>query len=161
MKRLLIALLLSLPVFVAAPASAQSEDEAAVRAVITRLFDGMRAGDGSVLGEVFAPGARLQTAAIRRDGTPALMSMAVDSFAAMVSQPRDFVLDERIDAWDVRIDGPLAVVTVDYSFYAGPRFSHCGIDAFQLFKSAEGWKIFQLTDTRRTTGCPPQTESRP
>lgn len=161
MKRLLIALLLSLPVFVAAPASAQSEDEAAVRAVITRLFDGMRAGDGSVLSQVFAPGARLQTAAVRRDGTPALMSMAVDSFAAMVSQPRDFVLDERIDAWDVRIDGPLAVVTVDYSFYAGPRFSHCGIDAFQLFKSAEGWKIFQLTDTRRTTGCPPQTESRP
>lgn len=161
MKRLLIALLLSLPVFVAAPASAQSEDEAAVRAVITRLFDGMRAGDGSVFSQVFAPGARLQTAAVRRDGTPALTSMAVDSFAAMVSQPRDFVLDERIDAWDVRIDGPLAVVTVDYSFYAGPRFSHCGIDAFQLFKSAEGWKIFQLTDTRRTTGCPPQTESRP
>lgn len=161
MKRLLIALLLSLPVFVAAPATAQSEDEAAVRAVVTRLFDAMRAGDGSVFDQVFTPDARLQTAAVRRDGTPALGSMPVDSFAAMVSQPRDFVLDERIDAWDVRIDGPLAVVTVDYSFYAGSRFSHCGIDAFQLFKSAEGWKIFQLTDTRRTTGCPPQTESRP
>lgn len=161
MKRLLIAILLSLPVFVAAPATAQSEDEAAVRAVVTRLFDGMRAGDGSVFAQVFTPDARLQTAAVRRDGTPMLGSMAVDSFAAMVSQPRDIVLDERIDAWDVRIDGPLAIVTVDYSFYAGPRFSHCGIDAFQLFKSAEGWKIFQLTDTRRTTGCPPQTESRP
>ncbi|HEX6038688.1 nuclear transport factor 2 family protein [Longimicrobium sp.] len=161
MKRLLIAILLSLPIFVAAPATAQSEDEAAVRAVVTRLFDGMRAGDGSVFAQVFTPDARLQTAAVRRDGTPVLGSMAVDSFAAMVSQPRDFVLDERIDAWDVRMDGPLAVVTVDYSFYAGPRFSHCGIDAFQLFKSAEGWKIFQLTDTRRTTGCPPQTESRP
>lgn len=161
MKRLLTAALLSLPLLVAAPAMAQSDDEAAVRAVVTRLFDGMRAGDGSVLAQVFTPDARLQTAALRRDGTPTLGSMAVDSFAAMVSQPRDFVLDERIDAWDVRIDGPLAVVTVDYSFYAGPRFSHCGIDAFQLFKSAEGWKIFQLTDTRRTTGCPPQTESRP
>lgn len=162
MKRILIAALLALPVLAPAPAAAQQgEDEAAVRAVITRLFDGMRAGDGSVFREVFTPDARLQTAAVRRDGTPALMSMPVDSFAAMVSQPRDFVLDERIDAWDVRIDGPLAVVTVDYSFYAGPRFSHCGIDAFQLFKAAGGWKIFQLTDTRRTTGCPPQNESRP
>ena len=163
MKRFLIALLLSLPVFTAAPASAQSEDEAAVRAVITRLFDGMRAGDGSVVREVFTADARLQTAAVRRDGTPMLRSEPVDSFAAIVSQPRDFVLDERIDAWDVRIDGPLAIVTVDYSFYAGERFSHCGVDAFQLFRSAEGWKIFQLTDTRRTTGCPPQTqtESRP
>lgn len=161
MKRFLIALLLSLPVFAPAPATAQAEDEAAVRAVVTRLFDGMRAGNGAVFAEVFTPDARLQTAAVRRDGTPVLGSMPVDSFAAMVSQPRDFVLDERIDAWDVRIDGPLAVVTVDYSFYAGERFSHCGIDAFQLFKSADGWKIFQLTDTRRTTGCPAPNESRP
>jgi hypothetical protein len=161
MKRILIALLLSLPIFAASPATAQSEDEAAVRAVVVLLFDGMRAGDGSVFRQVFTADARLQTAAVRRDGTTALTSMVVDSFAAMVSQPRDFVLDERIDAWDVRVDGPLAVVTVDYSFYAGTRFSHCGIDAFQLFKAADGWKIFQLTDTRRTTGCPPQTESRP
>lgn len=161
MKRLLTAVLLCLPFIAPAPAAAQAEDEAAVRAVVTRLFDGMRAGNGAVFAEVFTPDARLQTAALRRDGTPVLGSMQVDSFAAMVSQPRDFVLDERITAWDVRIDGPLAVVTVDYSFYAGERFSHCGIDAFQMFKSADGWKIFQLTDTRRTTGCPAPNESRP
>lgn len=161
MKRILTALLLALAVFAPAPAAAQAEDEAAVRAVVTRLFDGMRAGDGSVFRELFTSDARLQTAALRRDGTRALMSMPVDSFAAMVSQPRDIVLDERIDAWDVRVDGPLAVVTVDYSFYAGTRFSHCGIDAFQLFHAPDGWKIFQLTDTRRTTGCPAPNESRP
>jgi uncharacterized protein (TIGR02246 family) len=161
MKRILIAVLLCLPFAVPAPAAAQAEEEAAVRAVVTRLFDGMRAGNGAVFAEVFTPDARLQTATMRRDGTPVLGSMAVDSFAAMVSEPRDFVLDERITAWDVRIDGPLAVVTVDYSFYAGERFSHCGIDAIQMFKSADGWKIFQLTDTRRTTGCPAPNESRP
>jgi hypothetical protein len=163
MKRFLIALLLSLPIFAAAPAAAQGEDEAAVRAVVTRLFDGMRAGDGSGFREIFTADARLQTAVTRRDGTTMLMTEPVDSFAAIVSRPHDVVYDERIDTWHVRIDGPLAVVTVDYSFYAGESFSHCGIDAFQLFKSAEGWKIFQLTDTRRTTGCPSQTqtESRP
>jgi uncharacterized protein (TIGR02246 family) len=160
MKRILFLLLLAMTFIAAAPAAAQSDDEAAVRAVVTRLFDGMRAGNGAVFAEVFTPDARLQTAAVRRDGTTMLGSMPVDSFAAMVSQPRDFVLDERITAWDVRIDGPLAVVTVDYSFYAGERFSHCGIDAIQLFKSADGWKIFQLTDTRRTTGCPAPNESR-
>lgn len=161
MKRIFIALLLSLPFAAPAPLRAQEDEEAAVRAVVTRLFDGMRAGDGSAVRDAFTADARLQTAAIRRDGTPALGSMAVDSFAAMVSQPRDFILDERIDAWDVRIDGPLAVVTVDYSFYAGERFSHCGIDAIQMFRSADGWKIFQLTDTRRTTGCPAPNESTP
>lgn len=161
MKRILTALLLALPLIAPAPARAQADEEAAVRAVVTRLFDGMRAGDGAAFAELFTPDARLQTAGVRRDGTPELGSMQVDSFAALVSQPRDFVLDERITAWQVRVDGPLAVVTADYSFYAGERFSHCGIDAFQLFKGADGWKIFQLTDTRRTTGCPAPNESRP
>jgi hypothetical protein len=161
MTRIPFLLLLAMTLVAAAPASAQQDDEAAVRAVITRLFDGMRAGNGAVFAEVFTPDARLQTAGVGRDGAPVLGSMPLDAFAAMVSQPRDFVLDERITAWDVRIDGPLAVVTVDYSFYAGERFSHCGIDAFQLFKAADGWKIFQLTDTRRTTGCPAPNESRP
>ncbi|HVH12263.1 MAG TPA: nuclear transport factor 2 family protein [Longimicrobium sp.] len=161
MKRILTAVLFALPLLAASPAAAQADDEAAVRAVIVRLFDAMRAGDGAVFREVFTADARLQTAGVRRDGTAVLGSMQVDSFAAMVAQPRDFVLDERIDAWHVRIDGPLAVVTVDYSLYLSERFSHCGIDAFQLFKSAEGWKIFQLTDTRRTTGCPAPNESRP
>ena len=86
--------------------------------------------------------------------------MPVDSSRPWCRKPRDFVTDERIDAWACGSTAA-AVVTVDYSFYAGERFSHCGIDAFQLFKSADGWKIFQLTDTRRTTGCPAPNESRP
>ena len=156
MKRTALAVLLLLAALAPAPARAQAGEEAAVRAVVVRLFDAMRAGDGSVFAALFTEDARLQTAAVRRDGSVILDSTPVDTFAAFVSQPHDFVADERIDAWHVRIDGPLAVVTVDYSFYMGERFSHCGIDAFQLFKSAEGWKIFQLTDTRRRTGCPGQ-----
>ena len=35
----------------------------------------------------------------------------------------------------------------------GKRFSHCGVDAFQLVKTAAGWKIFQLSDTRRKEKC--------
>ncbi|TAK42505.1 MAG: hypothetical protein EPO28_07185 [Saprospiraceae bacterium] len=32
--------------------------------------------------------------------------------------------------------------------------SHCGVNAIQLFKSAEGgWKIIHITDTRRREGC--------
>ena len=54
---------------------------------------------------------------------------------------------------NVHIDGPLATVWVDYWFFAGPRFSHCGVDAFQLVKGAGRWRIFSIVDTRRTAGC--------
>lgn len=135
--------------------------EDSVRAVVVQLFDGMRARDSAAVRRSFMPGARLQTAVVRQDGTPVLRQDTVDSFVRAVGAPSDVTWDEQLDAWHVRIDGPLAVVTVDYTFFAGPRLSHCGIDAFQLFRGPEGWKIFQLTDTRRRTGCRAEIGSAP
>ena len=37
---------------------------------------------------------------------------------------------------------------------AGEQFSHCGVDAFQLAKYQEGWKVVTLADTRQREGCP-------
>ena len=44
-------------------------------------------------------------------------------------------------------------VWAKYAFYAGEQLSHCGVDAFQLVKGAEGGKIFHIADTRRREGC--------
>jgi hypothetical protein len=41
----------------------------------------------------------------------------------------------------------------EYAFYVGERLSHCGVDAFQLFKGPDGWRIFEIADTRRSEGC--------
>jgi len=54
---------------------------------------------------------------------------------------------------EVRIDAKVATVWAWYDFLAGEKWSHCGIDAFQLAKLADGWKITQLVDTRYQTGC--------
>jgi hypothetical protein len=53
----------------------------------------------------------------------------------------------------VQIDGDFAQVWCDYAFYTDNTFSHCGIDAFQLHKGKDGWKIFHLADTRRKDNC--------
>jgi hypothetical protein len=156
MKRTLAALLLLGAAVPAQPLRAQDGDDAAVRAAVTALFDAMRAGDADGVRAAFTPEARRQTAAVGRDGEVALRTEQIESFATAVGTPRDEVWDERIDAWEVRLDGPLAVVTTDYSFYVGATFSHCGINAFQLLRTGERWKIFQITDTRRRTGCPGQ-----
>ncbi|HEX6373834.1 MAG TPA: nuclear transport factor 2 family protein [Longimicrobium sp.] len=140
---------------------AQATAEDSVRAVVVRLFDGMRTRDSAAVRAAFAPGARLQSALVRQDGTPVLREDSLDAFVRAVGEPGDVVWDEQLDAVQVRIDGPLAVVTADYTFFAGPRLSHCGIDAFQLFRGPEGWKIFQLTDTRRRTGCRAEIGSSP
>ena len=151
--KLILAGVLALAALAPMPLRAQPAAEDSVRAVVVQLFDGMRARDSAAVRRSFIPGARLQTAVVRQDGVPVLREDTVDSFVRAVGEPSDVTWDEQLDAWHVRIDGPLAVVTVDYTFFAGPRLSHCGIDAFQLFRGPEGWKIFQLTDTRRRTGC--------
>lgn len=141
----------ALVLLAAAPSWAQS-DEAAVLEVVQRLFDGMRAADSTMIRSTFHPEARLVSAG-ERDGAPALQSLPIDRFVEIAGSPHDEIWDERFWDAEVRIDGRLATVWTDYAFFRGSEFSHCGVDAFQLFRGADGWKIFQLADTRRREGC--------
>ncbi|RYZ94279.1 MAG: hypothetical protein EOP47_28140, partial [Sphingobacteriaceae bacterium] len=60
----------------------------------------------------------------------------------------------RITWGDIKIDGELASVWTPYKFYLGDKFSHCGINFFQLMKMATGWKVIYIVDTRRKDNCP-------
>ncbi len=141
---------------VAAPCPVLSQDssgrEDEVLAVVDRLFDGMRAADSSLVRSILHPDLRLVTVG-EGEGGPTLRSEPMDGFVTAVGTPHEEVWDERIWDPEVRIDGRLATVWVSYAFYAGEEFSHCGVDAFQLFEGSEGWKIFQIVDTRRREGC--------
>lgn len=135
----------------AAPPEAERE---AVMAVVTRLFDAMRQGDSAMLRSTFHPEARLATVGMR-NGTPVVGFEEVDGFASAIgSKPAEQVWDERLHNEIVHIDGTLATVWTEYDFYLGDEFSHCGVDSFQLAKTADGWKIFSIADTRQREGCP-------
>ena len=138
-----------------APLSAGAQDARSdVMSVVKRLFDGMRAGDSTMIRSVFHPQARMISASIREGKPVARVDASVDGFVKAVGTPRPQVLDERIWGEKVEIDGPLASVWVDYALYVGERFSHCGIDHFLLVTNEAGeWKIIELADTRRTVGC--------
>lgn len=131
---------------------ATSPEAAAVRATIDRLFDGMRAGDSTVVRAAFHPEARLMTIGTR-EGKPVMGTVSIDAFVRAVGTPHDDVWDERISNVEIRVDGNLATAWMDYSFYTGDKFSHCGVNAFQLFRGPEGWKVFHIADTRRREAC--------
>ena len=150
MHRTVVLLLIGL---LAPPAAASAQSaEADVMAVITRLFDGMRAGDSAAVRSTFAPEARLMSA-FEREGVPTLEAGSLERFVTLVGTPHDEVWDERIWGTEIRIDDRLATVWVNYAFHRGSTLSHCGVDAFQLFHGVEGWKIIHLVDSRRTEGC--------
>ena len=53
----------------------------------------------------------------------------------------------------VLIHNTIAVVWAEYKFYIDGEFSHCGVDAFNLVKTNNAWKISGIIYTVEPTGC--------
>ncbi len=147
-----IAILL-LSLFVATQASAQSGEESAVKATISRLFDGMRKSDSTSLKTVFTPTARLQTV-VNKQGAVSVGDSPIASFISSVGKAKPGMLDERLASMDVKIDGELATVWTPYVFYLQDQKNHCGVNAFTLVKLNGTWQIQGIIDTRREDNCP-------
>ena len=129
-----------------------SNEHKEVYDVIVKLFDGMRAGDSSMVHSVFSDDVRMYSNFMTKKGENITNPGKLQNFLQAVGTPHEEIWDERI--WDVKIDVDLGVAQVwcEYAFYAGDRFSHCGIDAFQMIKG-DSWKIIQLIDTRKKEAC--------
>jgi hypothetical protein len=147
MKRVLLLLTLF-----TAKAQAQTAEDS-VRMTITRLFEGMRKGDSAAIRAAFAPGAVLQSVLGAKGGGTRIVTEPVDSFVTSVGRPHKEVWDERIKFDGIKIDGPMAAVWTPYEFYVDDKFSHCGVDAYNLARINGEWKIIYLVDTRRRTNC--------
>ncbi|WP_018127586.1 nuclear transport factor 2 family protein [Balneola vulgaris] len=128
-------------------------DERAILSNINILFDGMRTSDSSMVSSVFLSNASMQTVVEDENGISQLRSGSLPQFLKAVGTPKNTIWDERIANVEIKIDGALAMAWVPYSFYAGDRFSHCGVNQLQFIKKDGAWKIFTIVDTRRPTNC--------
>ncbi len=128
-------------------------DERAILSNINTLFDGMRTSDSSMVSSVFLSNASMQTVVEDENGISQLRSGSLPQFLKAVGTPKNTIWDERIANVEIKIDGALAMAWVPYSFYAGDRFSHCGVNQLQFIKKDGTWKIFTIVDTRRPTNC--------
>ena len=131
---------------------AQSDEEAA-KAPILQFFEGMRKSDSNMIKTSLAPNAILQTIGKNKEGKTIVRSDDVAKFITAVTQSHDAVYDERITFGSIKIDADLATVWTPYQFYVGDKFSHCGVNSFQLVKIEGTWKIQYIIDTRRKEGC--------
>lgn len=126
--------------------------EDSVKATINELFTAMKESDSVKLLNVFADSAILQTIG-NRAGKTVIRNETVQKFASSIKSLPKGAADERITFVTIKIDGPLAVVWTPYQFYFQEKFSHCGVNSFQLVRMDGGWKIQYLIDTRRRENC--------
>lgn len=131
----------------------QQTETDAVKKTVNTMFDAMRKGDSTLLKSVFSKDMVLQSISNNKEGKAILSTEKADGFIKAIGTPHSAVYDERITFGDIKIDGDLASVWAPYKFYLGDKFSHCGVDVFQLMKTTDGWKIIYIVDTRRKDNC--------
>ena len=121
--------------------------------VIKNFFDGMRASDSTMVRNTCFPGVTLHTATYSKENETILKQGDMEQFIKAVGAPKEAIYDERIYSYEVKIEEPLASVWTEYSFFLGEKFSHCGVNNFQLIRTKKGWKVISIVDTRKKTDC--------
>ncbi len=127
----------------------QTPEADSVKETINRFFDAMRSSDSTGIKNTLASGAIFQS--ITRENQ--VRTEDIGGFIASIAKAPKGSLDERITFGTVNVDGNLAAVWTPYEFYYNDRFSHCGVNSFQLHKENGSWKIRYVIDTRRKTDC--------
>ena len=112
----------------------------------------MKNSDGVLLKSVFADSAILQTIETKT-GKTMVKNEAVAGFIESISKLPVGAADEQVIFDMVKIDAALASVWTPYKFFFNGKFSHCGVNSFQLVRLNNEWKIQYLIDTRRRAGC--------
>lgn len=133
--------------------SKAQSDEEAVKEVIISMFDGMRAKNAEQIISAFSKDAIMQTIQNTPEGT-VIGSNTVAEFANSIgSVPAETYLDERLTDFVINVDANMATAWTPYQFYVNEKFSHCGVNSFQLVKFEGQWKIVYIIDTRRKEAC--------
>jgi hypothetical protein len=137
---------------VVAPVEVRAQDASGPRAALDQLFLGMRMGNSAVAREVLAPDVRFAVIEVV-DGVTSIESQTLDDFHRSVGVSGG-AWNEQIYDVEVQVDDAMASVWAPYTFYLNGRISHCGINSIELLRDDGGWKITQISDTRRTERCP-------
>ena len=128
--------------FVVAPASTRAQGTAerdAVLKIVQAFFDTMSARDVDGARRILMPQGRFHAMRMR-DGKPDPRAFSNEEYFADLQAGKQ-AMRERMWSPEVRVHGLIATVWTPYDFWIDGKFSHCGIDAFDLIKTEEGWKL--------------------
>ena len=148
-----IRLVLAIFAIAAVPVRAQEADREAVLAVVQEFFDTMTAADSAGARAIMLPEGVSFGVREQADGL-FLRSRSNGEYIAGLAGREERVVERM---WDptVLIHERLAVVWTPYDIYVDGEFLHCGVDAFTLLETEEGWKIATAAFTMEPTGCDP------
>lgn len=130
---------LLLSVLLLAAVQTPAGEREAVLKTVQAFFDTMTARDVEGARAVLQPQGRFHAMRMN-NGKPEVRAFANEEYFADL-QAAKTTMRERIWNPDVRVHGLIATMVAPYDFWIDGKLSHCGVDAFDLIKTEEGWKI--------------------
>jgi hypothetical protein len=131
-----------------------STAEDSIKVVINNFFAGMKNADTTLVRSTLSESILFNTilADVAGNARKCEQESVADFLISITKYPAG-QLDEQIVYETIKIDQMLATVWTPYKFYFKGKFSHCGVNCFQLLRYKEGWKIQNIIDTRRRQPC--------
>ena len=131
----------------------QSDDEKLVRATAEQFFLAIETKDRALLKSIMVPGSlNISTQELQNDQA----KITTLNYASMIDLLTGAGNEKKERAWDetILVQGHIAVYWAPYDFHVDQKFTHCGIDSFQLIKKEGRWLISNASWTRETLNCP-------
>jgi hypothetical protein len=97
------------------------------------------------------PGARFVTVGTRAN-PDTVTYPAIDGWLVGIARSNK-TWEEKVRNVRILIDDNIASAWMDYTFHLEGKIRHCGVNSAELVKVKGEWKVTQLGDSRRTTGC--------
>ena len=133
---------------------AQTSEELQVKQTIIDFFEAFHKQDTLKLKSMAVGDINMQSISVNKEGKTRLNSNSYYGFLKNIAGiPKEKKFQEKLLDFKIKIDGPMANAWTPYEFWFDGKFSHCGVNSFQLIKEENDWKIIYLVDTRRRAGC--------
>jgi hypothetical protein len=150
MKKILLLLIICLSFNI----NAQQSENENVKETIVEFFDAFHKQDTVALKSMVTEKVILQSISTNKEGETVLKEDDFNLFLnSIASIPKDRKFEEKLLGFEIKVDGNMANAWTPYEFWYQGKFSHCGVNSFQLIKTSGEWKIIYLVDTRRREDC--------
>lgn len=137
----------------------QDAEKDAVKKVVESFFEAFHNQDSVAMKSFVADNVLLQTTGRNKEGKTQFRSQSIERlYESIVSIPDSVVFEEKLTSWSIQVDRTMANAWVGYEFWLNEKFSHCGINSFQMINFDGEWKIIYLIDTRGRADCKASAE---
>ncbi|MCC1483679.1 nuclear transport factor 2 family protein [Winogradskyella immobilis] len=137
--------------------NAQTSQESAVKETIIKFFEAFHKQDSIALKSMVTDDIILQSISKNNEGKTVLNKSEFNRFVTSIASiPKERNFQEKLTDFSIQVDGDMANAWTPYEFWIDNKFSHCGVNSFQLIRINSEWKIIYLVDTRRRDHCVPK-----